>query len=203
MNELTDEELVLQYQAQSGLPEGRVLVDELFGRHHVRVASWCYRMTGDRESAADLAQEIFLKAYRHIGTFRRDSKFTTWLYTIARNHCRNELRSRSARLEDAGELELLEVPTNIEAADVALERRSAEQVLRELMVKELDETERRVMSMHYADEMSLDAITRLLGLRNASGAKAFIVSARRKLASAITKLQRPRVRATADGVTDE
>src|SRR5579864_5371386 len=202
MNELNDEELVLAYQAQSGSPQGQGFLNELFGRHHVRVAAWCYRMNGDRESAADLAQEIFLKAFRHIGSFRRDSKFTTWLYTIARNHCRNELRARAVRPVDAGDAELRELATNMEAADVALERQGSEQALRELMQSVLDETERRVMSLHYADELPLDAITRLLGLQNASGAKAFIVSARRKLNSAIARRQPPG-RTTTEEVRNE
>lgn len=202
MNERNDEELVLAYQAQSGSAQGEALLNELFGRHHVRVAAWCYRMTGDRESAADLAQEIFLKAFRHIGSFRRDSKFTTWLYTIARNHCKNELRARAIRPVDAGDAELLDMAANIEAADVALERQGSEQALRELMRNVLDETERRVMSLHYADELPLDAITRLLGLQNSSGAKAFIVSARRKLNSAMERRQPPG-RTTTQGVGNE
>jgi len=202
MDELNDEELVLAYHAQSGSPQGNGYLNELFGRHHVRVATWCYRMTGDRESAADLAQEIFLKAYRHIGSFRRDAKFTTWLYTIARNHCKNELRARAIRPVETGDAELPGLPANIESADAALERQSSEQALRELMQTVLDETERRVMSLHYAEELSLDAITRLLGLQNLSGAKAFIVSARRKLNTAIAR-RRPGAHAGAGEVSNE
>jgi len=190
MNKLTDEELVLQYQAQAGSPQAQAFLNELFGRHHVRVALWCRRMTGDRESASDLAQEIFLKAYRNIGSFRGASKFTTWLYTIARNHCRNELRARASRPEDSSDAEFLMLPDAGETADVALERKHSEQMLREMMQEVLDDTERQVMSMHYAEELPLDAVTRVLGLQNASGAKAFIVSARRKLSAAL-KSYRP------------
>src|SRR5712671_3631517 len=107
MNELNDEELVLRYQAQSGSQQAHAFIDELFGRHHVRVAAWCFRMTGDRDSAADLAQDIFLKAFRHLKSFRGNSKFTTWLYTITRNHCTNELRSRVTRPGGSDDLELL------------------------------------------------------------------------------------------------
>ncbi len=187
MSELNDEELVLRYQAHSGSPDGKAFLDELFARHHVRVAAWCYRMTGDRQGAADLAQDIFLKAFRHISSFRGDSKFTTWLYAIARNQCTNELKSRAANREEPGDLEALNLADAAEAADARLARMGSVQFVRQLMLEVLDETERNVMTWHYADDLPLEAITRLLNLKNASGAKAYIVSARRKLNTAIAR----------------
>ena len=187
MEALSDEELVARYQSESGSPQAIAFINELFGRNHARVAAWCYRMTGDRESAADLAQEIFLKAFRHLHSFRGDSKFTTWLYTVARNHCTNGMRTRVAQRGEAGETELLRLPDTSELADAAIARRSSEELMRQLMLETLDDTELRVMTLHYAEELPLDAITRLLSLTNASGAKAYIVSARRKLKSAISK----------------
>ena len=187
MQELSDEELVAKYQSESGSPQANAFINELFGRHHARVAAWCYRMMGDRESAADLAQEIFLKAFRHLHSFRGDSKFTTWLYTVTRNHCTNELKARMTQPGEAGETELLQLPDTAELADAAIARRRSEELMRKLMLETLDETELRVMTLHYADELPLDAITRLMTLTNASGAKAYIVSARRKLNSAIAK----------------
>ena len=83
--------------------EADSLWNELFRRHQGRVALWCLRLTGDREAAADLAQEVFLKAFRYLDSYRGDSKFSTWLYSIARNHCFNEIKSRAAKPEDAGE----------------------------------------------------------------------------------------------------
>ena len=66
-------------------------------------------------------------------------------------------------------------------------RESSNCQLRALLQDALDDTERRIFTLHYGDEMPLDAITRLLGLDNASGAKAYIVSARRKLARAVDR----------------
>src|ERR1700722_11808800 len=65
------------------------LFQELFRRHHPRVTSWCYRMTRDPERALDLTQEVFLQAFRRLDSFRGDSRFSTWLYSITRNHCLN------------------------------------------------------------------------------------------------------------------
>ena len=68
-----------------------------------------------------------------------------------------------------------------------LERESELDQVRALVAEVLDETEARVMMLHYGEELSLDTITGLLGLTNASGAKAYIVSARRKLSVAVKR----------------
>ena len=64
-----------------------------------------------------------------------------------------------------------------------------------LLAETLDETEQAVFTLHYGDDLPLDRITRMLGLQNASGAKAYIVSAKRKLARAA-----PRWKASGTGV---
>ena len=52
------------------------------------------RMLEDREEAAEATQEIFLRAYSSIGRFRRDARFSTWIYRIAVNHCITCIRRR-------------------------------------------------------------------------------------------------------------
>jgi RNA polymerase sigma-70 factor, ECF subfamily len=186
MEPLSDEELIAQYRLAPASDRSRSLIEELFRRHQTRVAAWCYRLTGDRTQAADLAQEVFVKAYANLDTFRSDSKFTTWLYVIARNRWRDELRTRAARPrelpEEAG---VDEQPATENAALAALDARDARAVVRRLMDEALDETEKRVMTLHYGHGLRLDAITATLALTNASGAKAYVVSARRKLKAAV------------------
>ncbi len=180
-DQLSDEELVSRFRSGVGDPRSNQFVNELFRRHRTRVACWCLRMTGDRESAADLAQEIFANAWRRLDSYRGDSKFSTWLYAITRNHCLNQMRARASR-PDTGAGELTpDLQDTTEGPLERLEREDTLRVMRELMKDALDETERKVLALHYAQEMPLDAITRLLGLTNPSGAKAYIVSARRKL----------------------
>jgi RNA polymerase sigma-70 factor (ECF subfamily) len=203
MEELSDEALVERYRSQTGASAGNLFLDQLFQRHHSRVAAWCYRMTGDVGLAADLAQEIFLKAFQHIGSFRGESKFTTWLYSIARNRCMDELRSRASRPEEKPDATLDEMADlRTEDISAALERKDSEAVLKRMMRESLDEVEMHVMTLHYAEEMPLDAITRLLRLTNPSGAKAHIVSARRKLSQSLDRWKqsqrRPRGGAAAE-----
>jgi RNA polymerase sigma-70 factor (ECF subfamily) len=54
-----------------------------------------FRTIGDREKAEDLVQEVFIRVYRHLHRFDRAKKFSTWVYTIASNLAKNELRNRS------------------------------------------------------------------------------------------------------------
>lgn len=95
------------------------------------------------------------------------------------------LKARAATPIIAGDAALEEVQ-DIRATQLfsTMERRQAEEIVRQLMRESLDETEAKVITMHYLHELPLDAVTRLLDLRNASGAKAYVVSAKRKLARA-------------------
>jgi len=69
--------------------------DQIVTRYQVRLLNFVYRMIGDRERAEDLVQEAFLRVYRHLDRFDRTRKFSTWIYTIASNLAKNELRNRS------------------------------------------------------------------------------------------------------------
>src|ERR1700681_4775553 len=68
---------------------------ELVTRYQTRLLNFVYRTIGDREKAEDLVQEVFIRVYRHIHRFDRSKKFSTWIYTIASNLAKNELRNRS------------------------------------------------------------------------------------------------------------
>ncbi len=68
---------------------------ELVDRYQTRLLNFIYRTIGDRDRAEDLVQEVFIRVYRHIHRFDRSKKFSTWIYTIASNLAKNELRNRS------------------------------------------------------------------------------------------------------------
>src|SRR5215470_6076778 len=68
---------------------------ELVERYQTRLLNFIYRTIGDRERAEDLVQEVFIRVYRHLHRFDRTKKFSTWVYTIASNLAKNELRNRS------------------------------------------------------------------------------------------------------------
>ena len=87
---LDDSELVTAFLEGEERAFG-VLVE----RYQMRLLNFIYRTIGDRERGEDLVQEVFIRVYRHLHRFDRSKKFSTWVYTIASNLAKNELRNRS------------------------------------------------------------------------------------------------------------
>lgn len=71
--------------------------ERLLARHRKPVYNFCLRMLGDRAAAEDAMQEVFLRIVRSAKEWESQAKFTTWLYTIARNHCIDALRKAGYR----------------------------------------------------------------------------------------------------------
>jgi RNA polymerase sigma-70 factor (ECF subfamily) len=87
---LDDNQLVTSYL------EGATLAfDLLVERYQTRLLNFIYRTVGDRERAEDLVQEVFIRVHRHLARFDQSKKFSTWIYTIASNLAKNELRNRA------------------------------------------------------------------------------------------------------------
>ncbi|NLJ41957.1 MAG: sigma-70 family RNA polymerase sigma factor [Clostridiales bacterium] len=89
-----------------------VAFEELVMLFDRKIYNYCYRMTNNPDDAEDLAQEVFIKVYRNLKSFRRDSKFSTWIYRIAHNICIDNHRKKRFRLlsinreDDQQELEM-------------------------------------------------------------------------------------------------
>ena len=77
----------------------------LMVRYGSSVLSMAWRIVGDRALAEDAAQETFLAAFRALPRFRAESRFSTWLYRIAVNKCRDLLRARASRRETSDAIE--------------------------------------------------------------------------------------------------
>jgi RNA polymerase sigma-70 factor (ECF subfamily) len=88
----TDEELVA-----SSLAGDRSAFDQLVLRWDRKIQGAIYRLIGSEEEARDLCQEAFLKAYRGLGAFKGEARFSSWLYQIALNLCRDRMRRRRGR----------------------------------------------------------------------------------------------------------
>lgn len=88
-NEQSDLDLVAAVQA------GReAAFDELMARYKRPVLNFAYRMLGNAADADDIAQEVFVRAYQHLDSYRPGTKFSTWLFALARNACIDRLRYR-------------------------------------------------------------------------------------------------------------
>src|SRR5438093_2464551 len=70
---------------------------ELIENHRDRVFNITYRMLGNRAEAEDVAQEVFITVFKTIETFREEARFSTWLYRVTVNHCKNRIKYLSRR----------------------------------------------------------------------------------------------------------
>jgi RNA polymerase sigma-70 factor (ECF subfamily) len=179
-----DEDLIALYRS-AGDSTRQDILEELFRRHHSRVVARCLRFTRDRESALDLAQEILLRAFRNLENYRGDCRFSTWLYVITRNLCMTAVQRRATEpvwAAKAIDYDLPDPTANEIHSNIEMEEARAR--CWRLILDTLNETEAKVMMLHYGREISLGQVSRMLGLKNKSGAKAYIVSAKRKLNAA-------------------
>ncbi|MBE5040370.1 RNA polymerase sigma factor [Ructibacterium gallinarum] len=85
---MEDEKQLIQ-QAQQGNP---VAFEQLIAEHQKRIFSIAYRIAGNSDDAADMAQEVLVKIFKNINKFKGDSKFSTWIYRVATNTCLDELK---------------------------------------------------------------------------------------------------------------
>jgi len=90
LHELDDGQIVRRHLGGDPQAFG-ALVD----RYQIRLLNFVNRTIGDRERAEDLVQEVFIRVFRHVHRFDQTKKFSTWIYTIASNLAKNELRNRS------------------------------------------------------------------------------------------------------------
>jgi len=86
-------DLVARIQAGDG-----EAFETFYRQHSARIYTLASRMAGSAEDGEDLLQEIFLQAYRKLGSFKGDSALGTWLYRLALNHCLDYVRSRQAKM---------------------------------------------------------------------------------------------------------
>lgn len=179
--ELDNEELVRRIRSAASA-EADACRNELYGRIYPQIARWCLRLCGNRDDAADLAQDVVERMHKQLDSFRFESRFSTWLYTVTRrtalNRIKSEQRHSRNRVADS------EMPEVIDAAlDIpeALSREEIDKRLRQVINEKLDPMEAQVVYMHYIDGMTLPAITGSLGLTNKSGSKALLVGGMRKL----------------------
>lgn len=119
-----------------------------------------YRFCHDRGRAEEMAQEAFLRAYRALAQWRKDAVFSTWLFALATNLYRSELRripARNVPLQDVAE------PADSRASDGGLEDRDRDRAVRRAVLA-LPAKYREALTLFYFHEMDVPAAARSLGL---------------------------------------
>jgi RNA polymerase sigma-70 factor (ECF subfamily) len=183
--ELPDDQLLSRYRRDPEGIEGRKAAGELLARYRGRVYTWCYRMVGHHEQALDLAQDVLLKAWRALPGFGGRSKFSSWLFAVARNECLTALRPKSLRVDPTADpLTLL-----IEYDDppAVLVTRTEEEAMEALLRDHLSPLEREAIWLRCFERLPVAEVTRLLNLTHTSGARSVLQSAREKLRAALAR----------------
>jgi RNA polymerase sigma-70 factor, ECF subfamily len=144
----------------------------LVRRYQQRVFSLVYHLVRRRDEAEDLAQEIFIKAFRAIKTYNFQSSFVTWLSRIATNHCydylRHERASRVSFYWQMGEDSQREFESNAESQPEQALDHEEQTVLRDLVSKLLQrapENDRRILILKELEDYSVEEIAEILDLK--------------------------------------
>jgi RNA polymerase sigma-70 factor (ECF subfamily) len=134
---------------------------EAFGRlvhkYRAQVYRLCFRFTGNHHDADDQAQEIFLRAYRGLASFRGQSRFSTWLYRIGVNACLNWAAARKNRAEPLPEEIADPAPGQVER----LSRAQCDAAVREV-VHRLPEKQRLTLVLRVYHELSYREISEVM-----------------------------------------
>ncbi len=138
---------------------------ELVRAHQARVLRLCRALLGSETEAEDAAQEVFFKAYRSLASFRKESAFSTWLYRITANHCRDLLRKRSRQklesldklFEESGDAaEKLLTPSS----DSRSEREASDLI--EQILSRLSPDERLILTLREVQGLSYQEMAQVL-----------------------------------------
>jgi len=168
---------------------------ELLESHRDRVFNITFRMLGNRHEAEDVAQEVFISVFKTIDSFREESKFSTWLYRVTVNHCKNRIKYLARRhdknrdeLDDATETDgangAIAAPAP-RSPERALEGVQMEKLLQEA-IADLDEEHRAVVILRDVEDLSIEEICKILDIPDGT-AKSRLHRARKELRK---KLQR-------------
>ena len=163
-----DAALVRAFQAGN-----KASFDELVLRHKDRLFNLCFRFLGDYQEANDSAQEVFVKIYRSLKRFRLESAFSTWLYRIAVNTCKNKLKSSEYRrkkkmvhLDNPGTVEgkthVLEMRDDTQSPLLELERKERLNLIRRA-IDSLPPAQKMVVVLRDLEELSYEDIANITG----------------------------------------
>ncbi|NML23220.1 sigma-70 family RNA polymerase sigma factor [Pseudoflavitalea sp. G-6-1-2] len=137
----------------------------LVERYRNFVFTIAMRFTPHREDAEEIAQDVFVKAYRNLADFRGDSKFSTWLYTITNTTCISFLRKKKLAVHSLDQEHVFEVADaqNSDFKANQVEAKSRMQMVNQA-IQMLSPDDAKIITFFYKGEQSLEEIGRIIGL---------------------------------------
>ena len=180
---LSDEQLIREY-----LKGDNDCYGILYCRYYTKVYSKCYSFSRNRDDAFDMTQEILLKAFCNIGSFGGNSKFSTWLYSIATNYCISQTRKRNNHYHEdiIAAHQILAERMDEEDYKERVKWEALESNLDEFLMM-LSEEERQILVLKYRQNYSVEDLQNEFDL-SASAIKMRLLRARTKM-SQLLRLQ--------------
>jgi RNA polymerase sigma-70 factor (ECF subfamily) len=151
----------------------KAVFDELVLKHQHKLFNLCYRLSGDYQEANDAAQETFIKVYESLKRFRFESAFSTWLYRITVNTCKNKFKSSAYRqkkktvsLDNPGlsqdDDSALEIRDDTYSPAKELERKERMRAIEEA-IRRLPPEQKTVVTLRDIEGFSYEEIVRITG----------------------------------------
>lgn len=161
-NELTDEELILEFQSNGNERAFEVLVQ----RFKNPLTNYVYRFLGDYDSCVDVVQDTFVKVYRYKDNYSSLAKFSTWIYTIAGNLARTEYQRKRRRnffsINSFGEEEKsFDIPDNTYRPDVQTDMKIKSEIIQKALLKVKD-SYREAVILRDVQELSYEEIAEIM-----------------------------------------
>lgn len=170
-NEIISQVLSGNHQAYAGL----------VNRYQNYVFTLTLRMIKSREDAEEVAQDVFIKAYKYLADFRGASKFSTWLYTIVHNTCITYLRKKKPDIHSLDNEQVFEKADNIDSgARADLIEQKSRQAMVNRAIAMLGPDDAQVITLFYKAEQSLEETAKILGIE-VNAAKVRLHRARTRL----------------------
>ena len=146
--------------------------EEIYQMYHRRIYNAVYGMLGDPDDAQDVTQDVFMRLYDALPTLRADEAFSTYLYRIALNLCRDRARRKkrvrfqsmdTPRADDEGDVEPMEFPDQGKLPEELLTGDELQRRVREAVLT-LSTDHKAVIVMHHFQGMEVNDIARILGV---------------------------------------
>ena len=155
----------------------------LVNRYQEYVFTLVLRIVKNREDAEEVSQDVFIKAYKNLNSFRGDSKFSTWLYTIVNNTGISFLRKRKLEIYSLDNEAVFERADNIDSGVRAnvIEQKSKQAMVNEA-IAQLSREDALAITLFYKAEQSLEEMAKAMGIET-NAAKVSLHRARTRLKS--------------------
>lgn len=164
LNELSDEELILEFQKNNTVRAFEILVQ----RYKNPLTNYVFRFLGDYEACVDIVQETMIKVFKNKDAYKSIAKFSTWIYTIAGNLARTEYQRRKRRnflsISSVGEdEEHFDLPDESYRPDQITDSGIKDEIIQKALLK-VSDAYREMVILRDIQELSYEEISEISGV---------------------------------------